>query len=436
MSVEAVRYPIQSPGDLKQFIEFGKHRLPIDTALSWRVYPGTTLFTEPARQIFRVEVRLNTLRDGMPYGWTDYHFEANTLEKAAGLIQTLRACNIKWGVWLEGVRPSLEGRAIRLTFSQGWAGTLVAPDGGTKSLEGRDVFKIFAGLAGAASADYQIVDAEQHSVDLQFNRELSEEAALEKMNGTLAKMQRLFDGNVVFKGLAANDDPRFQVEEERLVSLANTDDSYNVLGTVSQDGQCQDIAIPTQRSNDRCPYFEITEEAIDGRNRFMGGGRSLWSGKDIPHLIANHERAPVVDEEDRKDGTGRDTKDLLALIESLPGGFWEDDFGYPAPLAAVAAAAPAPAEAAVVAVLEEAAAAPAPAEAAVVAVLEEAAAAPAAPAPAAVVAAEAPAAEAPAAPAPAAAAPAEAPAAEAPAAPAEAPASVAGFPDGGDVLAS
>lgn len=398
MSVPSSRAAIASPADLKQFIEFGRHKLPIDTALSWRVYPGTALFEHPAKQIFQVEVRLNTLRQGKPYGWIDYHFQADTLNKAAKLIETLRQANVKWDVWLKRAEPSLERKAVRLTFSQGWAGTLVSPQGDKRNVEARDVFKIFSGLAGAASPDYQIVEVAGDSVDLVFGADLSEEALTEKMNGTLAKLQRLLHDNVVFKALVQNGDERFLVVEEAIVPIANTDDSFEVHGVISKDGDRQDIAAPTYASNDRSPYFEVTEDEIVGHNRYMGGGRSLWRGKDIPYLVANHERAPAKDEEDRKeDSFMQELSRDFALRAFTPTLDDENAFGdFEA--AAVGPAAPITA---VEEVSSEEALAPAPAAA------ESVPAPAAAPAPAEVEPAPAPAAAAPA-PAPAAApAPAE-----------------------------
>ncbi|HSX37596.1 MAG TPA: hypothetical protein VLE95_02065 [Chlamydiales bacterium] len=267
--------PIQSAADLKQFLVFGKHykrNFPIDTAVDWRILPTYDLLKKTTMQIYQVQVRLNTLKQEQPHGWIDYQFQADTLEKTAALVHQLLACNVKWAVRLERILPLPGKKMIRLNFSEGWAGTLIKGDSSTENLVQRDVFMLFSKMAGVDSEDYRVVPSGEngYSVDLVFDSKLTEEQAIEKMNQTLAKMQTLCSDNVVFKALKQNGDPKFHVQEEEQRQLAKVAASYHT-------------------RFDTC-IFKITEDDIQGINRFPGG-ESIWKGVDIPHLVANQEHA-------------------------------------------------------------------------------------------------------------------------------------------------
>lgn len=303
MSVDAtVQKPIASPQDFCRFLELGRHRLPIDTATSWSVYPISDPHKEPKRQIFQVELRLDVLSQGKPVGFTDYYFRVGTLEKAAGLIRKIRECNIRWQSWLTRVEPSFDRRAIKLCFREEPVGMLVRGDQSTVDLGARDVFKIFSGIAGASSGDYAILEAGADSVDLVFSEEDSEAALLGKMNRTLEKMQALFFETVPFRELSSADDPRFKVREDLLaVPLQAVEEEHE--GADHAAG----LRVLAQIASDplKSPYFVITEDAIEPRKRFEGRGKCPWTADDIPYLIANNQRAPGRKdpyEEDGKDG--------------------------------------------------------------------------------------------------------------------------------------
>lgn len=306
MSVQAaVRKSITSPKDFEQFVEFGKHRVPIDTATSWAVYPSVDPGTEPKRQIFQVSLWLDTLRDEKPVDYVECQFQADTLAKASGLIQRLRECNVRWHSWLVRVEPSFERRAIRLQFEDGVAGALVKNDQSILDLRARDIFKIFGRIAGAPLQGCQIADVEAGSVDLVHGEEASEETLVEKMNRTLESLQVLFLEREPFRELAANIDPRFKVREDLLADeLAPVEEEPE--GDLDEEpkpvaGMDIDPLMP--------PYFSITEDAVDAHNRFVGKGRCPWSAEDLPFLIANNRGAPGKkdrDEEDRKESLARD----------------------------------------------------------------------------------------------------------------------------------
>lgn len=314
MSVQAAAAskPITSPKDFEQFLEFGKHRVPIDTATSWAVYPSVEPGVEPKRQIFQVSLWLDTLRDGKPVDYVECQFHADTLAKASGLIQRLRECNVRWHSWLVRVEPSFERRAIRLQFEDGIAGALVKNDQSILDLRARDIFKIFGRIAGAPLQGCQIVDVEAGSVDLTFQEEASEEALVGKMNQALEGMQRLFLESEPFRELAANIDPRFKVREDLLaVELAPVEEEAE--GDFAEEpkpaaGMDMDPMMP--------PYFSITEDAVSPQNRFVGKGRCPWSAEDLPFLIANNRGAPGKKDRDEDDGKQAFAGDRVGSVSS------------------------------------------------------------------------------------------------------------------------
>lgn len=298
MSVQAAAgKAIGSPQDFQRFVEFGKHKLPIDTATSWSVFPASA---EPRRQIFQVKVWLDTLREGNAVDYTEFEFQADTLAKASGLIQRLRECNVRWHSWLVRIEPSFERRAIRLEFEGGVAGALVKNDLSILDLRARDIFKIFGRIAGAPLQDCQIVDAEQDSVDLVFGEGASEEVLTGRMNQTLESLQVLFLETEPFRELAAKNDPRFKVREDLLLHEPEPVEEEAQGGLDEEPLPLANIEMDPLNP----PYFTVTEEAVVAHNRFVGKGKCPWTAEDIPFLIANNRRAPGKkdrDEEDRKE---------------------------------------------------------------------------------------------------------------------------------------
>lgn len=244
--------------EFKNYLPFGRHLLPIDTATELFIHPRKSL---QGSQEYELTIRFSTFRKETPVGYGDFILKVNTLEKMEALIERLRGHNLKWQMCIDSIDHSLSERKIDLIFNPKLRVGVKPND---EIIHWGELFLMFQKALGFSSPDY--------------------EASLVPIREDEAALRLIFKDipNLSSKMEAVLD--RICNQEPLRAPEIGKDVEFNVPDPV---GSPNFIPSSYMEINNLSPLFIVTEERIEAKNR-IGNDPSIWTENDIPSLIKGH----------------------------------------------------------------------------------------------------------------------------------------------------